>query len=203
MTIPTSLDPAGTTPDTTTPAAATVHDARRFWRVLLALLLPLPWLAKGIEYVIHDYGAGDESPTGFRVLLDGTFTLLVVPSVLTLVWIGRRGAPRLATAGALLMGGGFQAALAWGTDDDSPGALGFLVAILFGSIVVGLALWKSRAVPLWVALAVALGGATHIFLSFNHVVHGLGLVVVAAGCVGAGAALLRSRDDDFDLPPLT
>jgi hypothetical protein len=31
-----------------------VHEARGFWRVLLAVLVPIPWLAKGIQYIVLD-----------------------------------------------------------------------------------------------------------------------------------------------------
>ena len=82
------------------------------------------------------------------------------------------------------------------------GGLGFIAAILIGSILIGLALWKSGAVPAWAAALVALGGFTHPFLSFDHRVHGAGLVVLALGCVAVSAALLRMSNDEFDLPPL-
>ena len=139
----------------------------------------------------------------------------------------------MASAAAILMAGGFLTILslggegstdwiAWsaaqqGLDPGAAGAMldvladprqpigviGFLVAIVIGSIVIGLALWKSKAVPLWAALAVAVGGATHVFLGFNHVVHGAGLGVLAAGCVGVSLALRRMTNDEFDLLPRT
>ncbi len=221
--------------------AVKVHDVRGFWRLLLAAVVPIPWLAKGIQYIIYarDYEHATDQIThdlthhtyNYLQWLDALFVVLVVPSIVAMVMVARRGAPRLATAAALLMAGGFLLVLplnnagasdwsAWsaaqeGLDPKSTGAildtlvdprqplgiLGFLVAIVFGSIVIGLALWKSRAVPLWAALAVALGGATHIFLGFNHIVHGLGLVVLATGCVRVSLTLRRMSNDDFDLPP--
>ena len=83
------------------------------------------------------------------------------------------------------------------------GLLGFITAIVIGSILIGLALWASKAVPLWAAALVGLGGCTHPFLSFDHVVHGAGLVVLALGCVAVSATLLKMSNDDFDLPPLS
>jgi hypothetical protein len=53
----------------------------------------------------------------------------------------------------------------------------------------------------WVGLPVAVGGFTHPFLSFNHYVVAVGLVVLAAGYAGVGAALLRMANDEFDLAP--
>lgn len=58
------------------------------------------------------------------------------------------------------------------------GGLLFIVGLVFGSIVLGSGLWRSRAVPAWVGVAVAVGGSTHGFLSFNHVVVAVGLVVM-------------------------
>lgn len=223
--------------------AAKVHDTRGFWRRLLAVVVPIPWMAKGVQYIVYtpDYEHTAAQITynsahdtySYLQWLDALFVVLVVPSILGMVVLTRRTAPRLASAAALLMAGGFLLALplnnvgaedwsTWaaaqqGLDPESTGVildaladprqpvgiLGFLVAIVFGSIVIGLALWRGKAVPTWSALAITLGGATHIFLGFNHVVHGAGLLVLAAGCVGVSLALSQMPDDDFDLPPLT
>lgn len=221
-------------------ATTTVHDARRFWRVLLALVVPIPWLAKGVQYIVmegtYDHAADQirdwTTDDRFRWLqwLDVAFVVLVVPSILAMVLVARRGAPRLTSWATVLLGGGFLLALTLGIGSDplawvaahkgydpattgkfidafesdprvGLGGFGFIVAILFGSALVGLALWKSRAVPAWAAALVGLGGFTHPFLSFQHQVHGAGLVVLAVGCVGVSAALWQMSDDDFDLPP--
>lgn len=227
---------------TTVPAPAQVaaHDTRRFWRVLLAVLLPVPWLAKGIQYAVQpsfddfsDQVAYFKTHDAYVVLqwFDTAFVVLVVPSTLTLAWLCRRSAPRLATVSALLMGGGILTGVARGTNGDllawvtaregydvtlvdslagdldaSPtaglGALLFIAGLVFGSIVLGFALWKSGVVAKWAALAVGFGGASHPFLQFNHVVVGIGLAVLALGCAAASARLLSMSDDDFDLPPL-
>jgi hypothetical protein len=83
------------------------------------------------------------------------------------------------------------------------GALGFIVAIIIGSILIGLALWRSKAVPVWAAALVGFGGWTHPFLSFEHHVHGAGLVVLALGCGAVSSTLLSMSDDEFDVPPLS
>lgn len=221
---------------------ATVHDARRFWRTLLAVVVPIPWLAKGIQYVVlepeythtADQIKYDLAHNTYQYLqwLDVLFVVLVVPSILAMVLVSRRGAPRLAAAATVVTGGGFlmvlplnigSDSLAWlaaqnGRDpvtigqfiDDTGsdprvglGGVGFLAAIVFGSILVALALWKSRAIPGWAAALVGLGGATHIFIGgLGHVVHGLGLVVLAVGCLAVCRRLLTMSDDEFDVPPL-
>lgn len=219
-----------------------VHDTRRFWRILLAVIVPLPWLAKGAQYIAQDPSYDSSADQieawasdqlyGWLQWLDVIFVILVVPSVLTMAWVSRRGAPRLASAAALVMGGGFLmvlplnmgghpliwAAVREGADPAATGAfidslesdprvalgtLGFIVAITIGSVLVGLALWKSAATAPWAALLVGLGGATHPFLGFEHHVHGAGLVVLAVGCAAVSASLLHMSDDAFDLPPLT
>ena len=218
-----------------------VHDARGLWRVLLAVAAPTPWLAKGIQYIVFEpdferssdevrYFARHDVYT-YLQWLDLLFVVLVVPSVLAMALVSRRGAPRLAAAATLAMGGGFLMVLplnissdhlAWvaaqnGLDptvvgrliDDvgsdprlGAGVLGFLVAIVVGSVLVALALWRSQAISAWAAALVGLGGATHIFIGgFGHVVHGAGLVVLAAGCVAVSRRLLTMSNDEFDLPP--
>lgn len=222
-------------------AQGATHDARRFWRGLLAVVVPIPWLAKGIQYIVaepsYDHSADqikawttDHTYSGLQ-WLDLLFVVLVVPSILAMALVARRGAPRLTTWATVVMGGGFLLVLtlnigsdqlAWvaahkGYDptstgkfidavQDDPrvglGGLGFIVAILIGSILIGLALWKSRAVPPAAAALVAAGGFTHPFLSFEHHVHGAGLVVLAVGCLAVSAALLKMSDDEFDLAPV-
>ena len=224
-----------------TPARTTVHDARGIWRVLLAAVVPIPWLAKGVQYIVLE-PSDDTSDQirawatdhvyGWLQWFDALFVVLVVPSILAMALVSRRGAPRLTTAATIVMGGGFLMVLplnvggdqlVWvaarkGFDPTSTGRyidalendprvglglLGFITAIIIGSILIGLALWTSRAVPLWAAALVGLGGCTHPFLSFDHIVHGAGLVVLALGCVAVSAALLKMSNDDFDLPPLS
>jgi hypothetical protein len=205
------------------------------------VLVPMPWLAKGIQYIVlepnYDHNAGqiryDMTHHVYRYLqwLDLLFVVLVVPSIIAMVLVSRRGAPRLAAAATILMGGGFLMVLPLNIDSDqltwvaaqkgrSPavigqfiddaskgprvgiGVVGFLVAMVIGSILIALALWKSQAIAGWAATLVGLGGATHIFIGgLGHVVHGAGLVALAIGCVGVSRRLLTMSNDEFDLPP--
>ena len=218
-----------------------VHDARGLWRVLLAVVVPIPWLAKGVQYIVlepkYEHTADQirydiaHSVYSYLQWLDVLFVVLVVPSILAMVLISRRGAPRLSAAATLLMGGGFLMVLplnlgsdqlAWvaaqngrdpavigqfiedaSTDPrTSLGVLGFVIAIVIGSILVALALWKSQAIAGWAAALVGLGGSTHMFIGgLGHVVHGAGLIALAIGCVAVSRRLLTMSNDDFDLPP--
>jgi hypothetical protein len=89
-------------------------DVRTFWRVLLAVVAPIPMLAKGIYYVISPVAgdgdfdttmrafAADRGLAGTLRMLDIVFCVLLVPAVYAVVWAARRGAPRLTTVGGFL-----------------------------------------------------------------------------------------------------
>ena len=77
--------------------------------------------------------------------------------------------------------------------------LWFIVGIVIGLGMLGVALCRSRWAPAWVGIALALGGATHPFLPGNTA-RWIGLLVGALGFGGAGYALVRMRDDEFALP---
>jgi hypothetical protein len=223
------------------PAAAPRHrDVRGFWRILLAVIAPLPMLAKAVYYLLTPVDGG----TGFRetvaayagrepliqtlTWLDAVFLGLLIPATFAVAWVARRGAPRLATAGALLSLGGFLAGVSvlggvpgpayltvtHGLDleamaalsdayDGEPIALAagllFITGIVIGLSVLGVALWRSRVAPAWMGMVLVVGGATHPFLP-GHLAQGIGLVAAAVGFAGASVALLRMRNDDFDLP---
>ena len=230
---------------TTHPPAAhpdrvhTPADVRRIWRVGLALVAPLPMLAKGVEYAFTPVDGGApflETVAAFQAnlrlvsvlrWLDIAFGILLIPATVALIWAARRGAPRLTTAGALLtlpgfltgffmLGGGSlalatarhgldvaamaEAAAAFENDPSQLVAgLLFLVGIVVGLSLLGGALWRSHAAPRWMGVALILGAATHPFVP-GHVAQGVGLLVAAVGFGGATYALLRTSNDEFDLP---
>jgi hypothetical protein len=102
---------AFTAPVTTT---RPLHDVRGFWRILLAVIAPLPMLAKGVFYLIspvagdapfdvtvREFTAHPQIAEALRYL-DVVFCVLLIPAVYAVAWVARRGAPRLTTAGAVL-----------------------------------------------------------------------------------------------------
>jgi hypothetical protein len=242
-----SHDTAHTTPVGTgraAPAGAAAgrppRDVRGFWRVLLAIIAPLPMLAKAIYYVLSpvDGGAefsdtlaayaGHEELLPVLTWLDAVFVTLLIPATFAVAWVARRGAPRLATVAALISLVGFFAGVGLlggvigiesltvrhsldveamaGLSDvyaNEPiilvAGLLFIVGIVFGLGLLGIALWRSRVAPAWLGIALAAGGFTHPFIP-GHVAQGVGLAVAAVGFAGASVALLRMRNDDFDLP---
>lgn len=230
---------------TSAAAAATtrkpLRDVRGFWRILLAIIAPLPMLANGIYYLLSPTNGNapfDESVAaviahGDRVSLlewiQIPFVTLLIPATFAVVWVARRGAPRLTTAGALLALTGFCAGLGnlpgtvslasltvkEGIDVETAGKLAkameenpiflisgllFIIGVTFGLLLLGLALWKSRVAPAWMGIALAVGGFTHPFMP-SHTVAGVGLLVAAVGFAGASYALLRTSNQEFDLPP--
>jgi hypothetical protein len=95
------------------------HDARGFWRILLAVVAPLPMLAKGIYYLLIPVDGGAEFDTtlaAFRdhpglasglMYLDAVFVTLLLPATVAVVVVARRGAPRLTTWAAAITLTGF------------------------------------------------------------------------------------------------
>ncbi|MGI5158195.1 hypothetical protein [Microbispora sp. CA-102843] len=232
-------------PDTGTRAATAprkpLRDVRGFWRVLLAVVAPLPMLGMGLHYVFSPVDGGEsfeatvaayaahEQLAGLIRWFGLPFLVGLIPATFAVAWVARRGAPRLATAGALLALLGDLAGfpLTRGGDDlayltvtrgfdvatmakiqsaleDDPvqlvAGLLFIVGIVIGLLLLGLALWRSGAAPAWMGIVLAAGGFTHPFMP-GHVASGIGLLVAAVGFAGASVALLRMRDDEFDLPP--
>jgi hypothetical protein len=85
-------------------------------------------------------------------------------------------------------------------------AIGFFVsAHVIGFLVLGLALWRSRAVPAWAGIAVMVSQPLHVFFALvvpDHLLDGCSWGLAAVGFGVAAAAVLRTSDDDWDLRPL-
>jgi hypothetical protein len=229
--------------DTGTPAGTgrPPRDTRTFWRILLAVIAPLPMLAKGIYYLLTpvEGSAGfEETVHAFNAhhgllqpltALDAVFVVGLIPATIAVAWATRRAVPRLTTVGAVIALTGFFAGIALLGGIETPAlvtaqhglnpaaiapldeAVGneplilvsgllFILGIVVGLSILGVALWRSRVAPVWMGVALLIGGATHPFIP-NHYGQGIGLLVAAAGFAGATVALLRSGNDAFDLPP--
>ncbi len=153
----------------------------------------------------------------------------LIPAVIAVAAVTRRTSPRLTAVAIALTVPGFGTGIAgpndqlmayltqrdgldvttvgeldkalWGLPYVGVGSLLFIVGIVIGLLLLGIALARSGAVLFGVALAV--GGFTHPFLSpLGHVVTGLGLWVAAVGFAGASLALLRTSNDDFAPAPV-
>ncbi|MEV6108667.1 DUF4386 family protein [Streptomyces sp. NPDC051940] len=155
--------------------------------------------------------------------------LTLVPAVL---WVGRltrRRAPRLTAAALLLLVPGYLSlgwmagadALLWsGARADLPqdafvrlydavhpttdiAVIVFVLGHLVGTVLLGIALWRTRAVPRWAAVLVV--GCQPLHLA--SVVAGVPALDLfawglnAAGFAAASAAVLRTPDEEWDVAP--
>ncbi|GIH71784.1 hypothetical protein [Sphaerimonospora thailandensis] len=222
-------------------SAAPLRDVRGFWRILLAVIAPLPMLAQAVYYLLSPIDGGAsfaETVAAYTAnqqlmnvlrLVGAVFVVGLPAATFAVAWAARRGAPRLTSFGAfisllgsfsgiaLITGGGPLAyhtvrsgldvgAMTRLSDDvleNDPvqlmAGLLFIVGIVIGLLLLGLALWRSRVAPAWMGIALAVGGFTHPFVP-GHVAQGVGLLLAALGFAGASLALLRMRNDEFDLP---
>jgi hypothetical protein len=154
--------------------------------------------------------------------------------VLAVAWLTRRRSPVLTTVAmflavpgyiALFAGGAYSDVLAYvtatvpGIDSETAfqlgsgmeasaqaGALGwiFVAGHLLGTVLLGIALWRSRLAPAWLAIGLAISQPIHL----TSVLTGIRwLDLVGWGLTGVGFSwaawrLLRMRDAEFDLPPV-
>lgn len=99
------------------------RDMRKFWRVLLAVIAPLPMLFMGVKYLLGPDDGGESFEQTVALFaahrdrlellewLQVPFLTLLGPATFAVAWVARRGAPRLATAGGLVAVGGLTAGL--------------------------------------------------------------------------------------------
>lgn len=81
----------------------------------------------------------------------------------------------------------------------------FVVGHELGTLLLGVALARTRVVPLWAAAAVVIGIAMHPIsvVMGSRLLDVLAYALVTAGCVAAARAVLCSPNDAWDLPPLS
>lgn len=227
------------------PAEAT-RDLRGFWRIALAVALPVGPLLVTVVRAIMPYWTSDDSPTivgkiaaapelmSALVWLGMLLTPAIIVSMLTLGYVARRGAPVLATVGTVLS---FAAYAMWGTtgnsdytafvltgagygNDEVTTILGHLentavaavtifvwiIGHILGLVLLAIALRRAGVLPLWAALLMALSQPVHLFsaaivpMRWLDVVGGWGMTTFT--CVLVGLHLWRTRNEDFDLPPV-
>lgn len=158
-------------------------------------------------------------------------TLTLVPAVL---WIGRltrRRAPRLTAAALLLLVPGYLS-LTWMVGSDALLWVGihegldvntltrlyetfhptaniatgmFVLGHVLGTVLLGIAMWRSQSVPRWAAVLAIVSQPLHFIAAvivasptLDLLAWGLNAVAFAAAAV----AIVRLSDDEWDLPPL-
>jgi hypothetical protein len=81
----------------------------------------------------------------------------------------------------------------------------FVVGHILGMVLLGTALLRARVVPVWAAIAVIVSQPLHFVFYVVFPVQPMDVVAWGLTALGLGAAavrVLRTRNDDWDLPPL-
>jgi hypothetical protein len=152
---------------------------------------------------------------------------------LAVAWLTRRRTPVLTTVAMLLAVPGYIALFASGSYGDvlayvtgaHPGldyetafqlgfgmessaqssALGtiFVAGHLFGTILLGVALWRARIAPTWLALGFTVSQPIHLtsVLTGIRLIDLVGWGLTTVGFTWAAWRLAKLPNDDFDLPP--
>lgn len=145
--------------------------------------------------------------------------------VLGLYRLTARGAPLLAGVGCVIalvgwtVGGGIEAAghaLAYELarhggqpaiydqflHDGAVSALTllFIVGHVLGTLLLGIALWRTRAIPTWAAGAVIVGVVGHFLAAANGIrpLDIASFILLVVGCAAAAGVILRTGDDDWE-----
>ena len=154
-----------------------VRDLRPFWRISLAIALPLGPLLVTVARAILPYWTNDDAETivaksaaaldtmNVLVWLGALLTPFMIISMLTLGYVARRGAPVLATVGTLLS---FFAYALWGATSAGDYTM---------SVLLGAGYSSAEVVSIMGHLeATTLSAVTGIFWVLGHI---LGLVILA------------------------
>jgi hypothetical protein len=106
--------------------------------------------------------------------------------------------PEIDRATAYALGAGLEL----GPVSSLTGTL-FVFGHLIGTIILGLALWRSHTVPSWASILLAVSQPIHLasVMFGNRPLDLVGWGGTALGFAVGGWALLRMNNDDFDLPP--
>ena len=167
--------------------------------------------------------------------LSTVFVMALLPAVLALLIACRRRAPRLTTAVGILSLPGAAVAPIIGAATmfvlvavdkhidpamittlsdgvwNQPGlvvlVLLFLIGVvLFGRIMFGVLLWRTRLTPRWMAVGVMVAAPLDVFGPSQLLVHNglpaMSWILTGIAFFGVSLALLRTSNDDFDLRPI-
>jgi hypothetical protein len=75
---------------------------------------------------------------------------------------------------------------------------------LLGTVLLGVALWRSRVAPAWLAIGLAVSQPIHLTSVMTGIrwIDLIGWGLTGVGFSWAAWRLLRMRDAEFDLPPV-
>jgi hypothetical protein len=164
------------------------------------------------------------------LIITDLFAAFLLPGILCLMRLARRGAPRLAVAGGSLAFTGWLGGLvglgsldivyyhaakasdragaaalihAVANDWTSDLLLGiFLVGQVLGMLMLAAALWRARGAPRWAAVLLGAGPIVQVAV---HDSNAMGAAVYACVAVGMGAcavSALRTDNENWDVAPV-
>lgn len=195
---------------------------------VLRYVLPYGTVDTQAEVVKH--AAADQQGMSLVLWLAfvGTFTL--IPGVLAVGRLTRRRAPKTTAVALLLLIPGYLS-LGWilsgdmllwtgvhaGVDQStltllygqshptsSIAIVVFILGHVVGTVLLGVAMWRSHAVPRWAAVLTMAAQPLHFTAAVIVGSPELDLVAWGMNAVGfaaAASAILHLRDDDWDVPP--
>jgi hypothetical protein len=169
---------------------------------------------------------GQQAVVQVTLWLSLAWFAFLVPAVIAVAAVTRRTSPRLTAVGVVLTVPGIALGFSgpndtvlaylthtndldvqqmsdldkaqWALPQFAIGSLLFIVGIIIGLLLLGMALAKSGDVSPTYGVALAVGGFTHPFLgALGHTIQGIGLLVAAVGFAGASIALWRMPNDQF------
>ncbi len=228
---------------TTTVQTRRAHDTRHATRMFAALILPIGPAVVGVLRLVLPYTAVEDQDAVVRAVTENQATQSLVVwlglvAVLTLIpavlWVGRltrRGAPRITAVALLLLVPGYVSLLMLVASDAAvlfavregldatvaaeaytaqhpaftvAGVL-FVIGHVLGTVLLGVAMWQSGVVPRWAAAATIASQPLHFVAAVILGSPGLDFFAWGLNAVGfaaASVAILAMSDDDWDLAPV-
>lgn len=156
----------------------------------------------------------------------------MVPGAVAVAWVCRRRRPVFAAVAGFMVVVGFLSGSAYGNMQNLVALVGvqegidhatlitlldgigntavigvalvpMLLAITVGRILLGVLLWRAAVAPRWMAVAlIAAPFVEFINITGSNVQPAIGWALTAVGFASTTVALLRTNNDDFDLPPI-
>ncbi|MEU4192529.1 hypothetical protein AB0E69_11550 [Kribbella sp. NPDC026611] len=135
--------------------------------------------------------------------LTGVALLLVIPGYLSLPWTASSDAFTWSAGTA-----GLDPAAITRAADVTHGSMNvagavFVIGHVVGTILLGIAMWRSHIVARWAALAVTVSQPIHFIAAVivsSHTLDLIGWGLQAAGFAAVGWAILRMPNDEWQLP---
>ena len=198
--------------------------------LIAALRYVMPYSTTDDEKVIVRNVAAHQGTQSAIVWLGFAGVLLLVPAVLWVARLCRPRAPRLTAAALLLLVPGYtalaflvasDAAVLFAVRHHLPTATAadmytglhpivsaaggvFVLGHVVGTVLLGVALLRTRVVPRWAAAATIAAQPLHFVAAIIVSSHALDLVGWGLNAVGfavVSVAILRLRDEEWDLAP--